>query len=144
MTGPAELTDADLADCVELFVEVFAAPPWDETWAPTDALLRLGDFLRTPRSRGVVVRDEDGALVGFALGHLERFGAEDHYLLKEMCVRPGAQRSGHGSALLAALADRMPDVTHWHLLTARDSPAAAFYVKHGFRPAGRTGVFVRP
>lgn len=140
----ADLTTGDLDDCVELFVETFAAPPWDEEWAPADARQRLADFLSTPRSRGVARRDVEGGLVGFALGHLERFGSADHFLLQEMCVRPGAQRSGHGSALLTALAERMPEVAHWHLLTARDSPAADFYVRHGFRAAGRMGVFVRP
>lgn len=140
----ADLTAADLDACVEVFVETFAAPPWDEAWTPADARRRLEDFLGTPRSRGVGVRDTDGRLVGFALGHLERFGTDDHFLLQEMAVLPRDQRSGHGSTLLAALREGMPGVTHWHLLTARDSPAAAFYARHGFRPAGRMGVFVRP
>ena len=124
MTRAIDLAEADLAECVDLFVETFAGPPWDETWAPDDALLRLGDFLRTPRSRAVGIRDGRGGLVGFALGHLERLGAEDHVLLQEMCVRPRAQRAGHGAALLSGLADRMPDVTHWHLLTAREASSS--------------------
>jgi GNAT superfamily N-acetyltransferase len=86
----------------------------------------------------------DGDLLGFALGHLERSRQEDHFLLKEMCVRPARQRRGHGTALLEALADRMPGVRQWYLLTLRDSDASEFYEKNGFAPAGRMGVFVRP
>jgi GNAT superfamily N-acetyltransferase len=86
----------------------------------------------------------DGDLLGFALGNLERSGHEDHFLLREMCVRTTRQRQGHGTALLQALGDQMPDVRHWYLLTARNSDASAFYQKNGFRPAERMAVFVRP
>jgi len=144
VSGLADLSAADLADCVALFVATFAAPPWEETWEPADAHCRLEDFHRTPRSHGVTLRDGTGLLLGFALGHRERFGPDDHFLLKEMCVRAAVQGIGHGSTLLGGLTARMPDVSHWHLLTARDSPAAGFYARHGFRPAGRIGLFVRP
>ena len=63
---------------------------------------------------------------------------------KERCVRTSLQRQGHGTRLLEALADRLRQVRHWYLLTARDSDASAFYERNGFHPAGRLGVFVRP
>jgi len=138
------LTGEELAACVSLYVETFNAPPWNESWRVQDATQRLGDFLSTPRAQGVCLTDADGRLVGFALGHLERSGGEDHFLLKEMCVRTSQQKQGHGTLLLGALADRLSGVRHWYLLTARDSHAAAFYGRNGFRPAGRMGVFVRP
>ncbi|MDR6319775.1 GNAT family N-acetyltransferase [Actinoplanes couchii] len=74
----------------------------------------------------------------------QRSEAEDHFLLKEMCVRTARQRQGHGSALLEALASRLPEVRHRYLLTARDSAASDFYQANGLRPAGRLAVFVRP
>lgn len=83
-------------------------------------------------------------MLGFAIGHLERSEADDHFLLKEMCVRTSMQRNRHGTRLLEALADQLAPVRHWYLLTARDSDASAFYESNGFRPAGRMGVFVRP
>lgn len=138
------LTRDSLPACASLYVETFNAPPWNESWRTEDATLRLGDFLGTPRAHGVRLSDSDDRLVGFALGHLERSGAEDHFLLKEMCVRTSEQRRGHGTELLEALADRLGGVRNWYLLTARNSDASAFYEKNGFRPAGRMGVFVRP
>lgn len=138
----SDLTDKDLDDCAPLYAAVFAAPPWNESWRVEDAAQRLADFLATPRAYGVRVNGVDGELLGFAIGHLERSGPDDHFLLQEMCVR--TQRRGHGTALLDALAARMPDVHQWYLLTARDSDAAAFYEKSGFRPAERLAVFVRP
>lgn len=138
------LTSESLNACVSLYVDTFNAPPWNESWTAADAAQRLGDFFATPRAYGVCSRDSSGEVVGFALGHLERSGADDHFLLKEMCVRTSAQRQGHGTRLLETLADQLGYVQHWYLLTARDSDASAFYQRNGFRPAGRMGVFVRP
>lgn len=139
-----ELSTDDLDACVALFVDVFNAPPWNESWRAEDAAQRLGDFLATPRAVGVCTAAPDGGLLGFALGHIERSGPDDHFLLKEMCVRTSQQRQGHGTELLTGLAERLGDVRHWYLLTARDSDASGFYEKNGFRPAGRMSVFVRP
>jgi aminoglycoside 6'-N-acetyltransferase I len=138
------LTTRDLAACAELYVETFSAPPWNETWRAEDAVQRLGDILATPRAHGVRISTPGDALAGFAVGHLERSGPEDHFLLQEMCVRSGRRRQGHGTALLGALRAAVPEARHWYLLTARDSAAARFYTRNGFRPAGRMGVFVRP
>jgi aminoglycoside 6'-N-acetyltransferase I len=138
------LTSGDLAACASLYVETFNAPPWNESWRAEDATQRLGDFLATPRALGISLSDSDDRMIGFVLGHLERSGTEDHFLLKEMCVRTSDQRQGHGTTLLDALSDRLRGVRHWYLLTARDSNASAFYEKNGFRPAGRMSVFVRP
>ncbi len=138
------LTSDALDACVSLYVDTFNAPPWDESWNADDAAQRLGDFLATPRAYGVCSLNSDGEVLGFALGHLERSGVDDHFLLKEMCVRASMQRKGHGTRLLEALTDHLGHVRHWYLLTARDSDASAFYAMNGFRPAGRMGVFVRP
>jgi aminoglycoside 6'-N-acetyltransferase I len=46
--------------------------------------------------------------------------------------------------ILKALADKLPGVEHWYLLTARESDASSFYERNGFRPAGRLAAFVRP
>ncbi|MEU2198835.1 GNAT family N-acetyltransferase [Isoptericola sp. NPDC019482] len=139
-----DLTTENVGECARLFVRTFSAHPWNESWTEADAAQRLGDVLGTPRSAGVCALGDDGAVLGFVLGHRERVGAEDHLLVKEMCVAPDRQREGWGSRLLAALQHRLPDVEHWYLLTMRDSPAAAFYEAHGFRPASRVGVYVRP
>ncbi|WP_182526570.1 GNAT family N-acetyltransferase [Nocardioides dongkuii] len=138
------MTPDRLDACAELYVEVFRAPPWDETWRLEDARQRLSDFLGAPRSRGLCLAGPDGVLLGFALGRRERYQDEDHFLLQEMCVRPDQQGQGHGSALLEALTADLADLRHWYLTTMRDGPAAAFYARHGFQPAARQGIFVRP
>jgi len=137
------MTEEQLDDCAALFVDVFNAPPWNESWQLADARRRLGDIFRTPGSRGVCLF-EDGQLLAFALGLVERSAGADHFRLSEMCVRTSEQRRGLGGALLDALADALPDVRSWYLQTLRDGDAATFYEKHGFRPARRMAVYVRP
>lgn len=138
----SRLTEDRLAEVVALYVDVFSRPPWEEPWSVADASLRLEPMLTAPGAVGVVA-EEDGAVVGLALGLVERQAGHDVFLLREMCVAPDRQRSGIGAALLAALDERL-DVESWYLLTARDSPAEAFYASRGFRPARRMGMWVRP
>jgi aminoglycoside 6'-N-acetyltransferase I len=138
------LTKQQLPACASLYVETFNAPPWNESWRVEDATQRLEDILATPRAHGVHLGTSADDLIGFAVGHLERSGHEDHFLLQEVCVRPGQQRQGRGTALLEALRVRLPEVRNWYLLTARDSDASKFYEKNGFRLARRMAVFVQP
>ncbi len=133
----------DLEACVALYVATFALPPWDEVWEPDDVRVRLADLLDHPRSVGVAATDPAGRVRGFALGHRERIRGGDQLVLDEMVVGAREQRTGVGSELLAGLEDRVPDVVSWRLLTLDRSPASAFYARHGFRPAGRVGVWVR-
>lgn len=140
----SNLTIGSLPACVSLYVETFNAPPWNESWLVDDADRRLSDMLATPGAQGVGLFDSTDRMLGFALGHVERARQEDHFLLQEMCVRTSAQGQGYGTQLLEALSNRLRDVRHWYLLTAHESNAAAFYLKNGFRPAGRMRVFVRP
>ena len=136
------LTEDHLDDVVALYVDVFANPPWDEAWTTDDARRRLGPMLAAHGAVGVLGL-EAGSVVGMALGAVERQAGHDVFVLREMCVRTARQRSGVGAALLDALDARL-DVASWYLLTARDSPAAAFYESRGFRGARRMGVWVRP
>jgi GNAT superfamily N-acetyltransferase len=53
-------------------------------------------------------------------------------------VRPDRQRKGIGSALLSRITCTAEEcgATHLSATTLVDTPAAAFYLKHGFQSAG--------
>jgi aminoglycoside 6'-N-acetyltransferase I len=126
----------DLDEAAALYVRVFNAPPWRDAWTEESARARLADMWATPGVVGVVSRDEN-RLVGFALGHVERWYSGPHFYLREMCVEADRQRSGHGSRMLSALDDRLEQVTALHLLTGRGTPAEEFYRRRGFAPVDR-------
>ncbi|WP_432547731.1 GNAT family N-acetyltransferase [Kineococcus sp. SYSU DK004] len=139
---PTTFAPEDLQDAAELFVRVFTGAPWNEPWRLDAARQRLADVLATPGAAGTCLR-EAGALVGFALGHVERSHSARHFLLKEMCVDAGRQRRGHGRALLTALVEGLDDVEEVYLVTASTGTARLFYESTGFRAAQHHGVMVK-
>lgn len=127
---PAE----DLDEAARLYRDVFNEEPWDDDWTVETARRRLGEIRRTPGYRGFGAY-RDGALIGVAMGYLERWYSGPHFYLKEMFVRPSRQRRGVGTTLLEALLDALDgeSVERVYLLTMRDGPARAFYESYGFR-----------
>jgi GNAT superfamily N-acetyltransferase len=139
-----ETVPADWTDCASFFMEVFNAPPWNEAWTADSALQRLADCARTPHFLGLIA--EDGAeIVGMAFGYSQRYQEEMHYFLLEFCVASGRQREGIGGALLAELHRRLQasGVNRIYTLTARDTPAQAFYDNEGFYLSPKMVVMAR-
>jgi aminoglycoside 6'-N-acetyltransferase I len=139
-----ETVPADWTDCASFFMEVFNAPPWNEAWTADSALQRLADCARTPHFLGLIA--EDGAeIVGMAFGYSQRYQGEMHYFLLELCVASGRQREGIGGALLAELNRRLQasGVNRIYTLTARETPARAFYENEGFYLSPKMVVMAR-
>lgn len=132
-----------LAAAAALFVDVFNAPPWNDRWSIDSAGQRLHDLLDTPGYAGAALLDSDGVVLGFVGGYRQRWYDGWHFYVAEMAVTRRRQRSGLGTQLLGGFLDGLVDVSGVYLLTQLDGPAAAFYVKHGFRPAGRQAVMTR-
>lgn len=138
------IESGDIVRCAELFAAAFARAPWSETWDLADAIARLDEVYRTPGAYGLVA-EEDGELLGFALGYVEHLNREQHFYLKEMAVAPERQRSGIGMALMETLCRNLQEmgVTIVYLLTLRNSPAETFYRKCGFYPSSQMIVMGR-
>lgn len=137
-------TEGHLDAATEMFVEVFAAEPWNELWPHESARRRLRDIVQSPGFVGRSVFRE-GEFIGFVLGRLELYRNEQHFYLQEMCVSTRLQRRGVGRRMLANLEEvlREAGCSQIYLLTARESPAERFYAANGFRSAYRTLVMVR-
>jgi ribosomal protein S18 acetylase RimI-like enzyme len=127
----AELADLDALTGV--FTTCFNQPPWSDGWSEDAARERLGDFLSTRHGIGAVA-ELDSKPVGFLLGQKERWVSAYHFNLVELCVLPDQQRHGIGRALLQHLIDRLrgEGCERVFLITASNSPAAAFYEAFGF------------
>jgi aminoglycoside 6'-N-acetyltransferase I len=133
------IANDDVDDLVELFVECFNRPPWNDGWSHEAARDRLSAMMAGRYFRGYVAIDDAG-LVGMLLGQKERWVVHYHFALQEMCVRPGSQRSGVGTNLLrhAIEALRAEGVEKVYLMTQPGDAAEAFYARLGFyRSRGR-------
>ena len=128
-----ESTSADLSDCARFFSTVFNAAPWNENWSMESSLERLSGCAVTPNFLGLVAEDETG-IVALAIGYWQRYQDERHFYLLEFCVANERQGEGVGTLLLEALHARLQSdgVHRIYTLTARETPAQAFYEKRGF------------
>ena len=140
------IANEDLEDCARLFVEVFAEPPYRESWSASRALAYLDRFYRFDPDHCLLALDgEDviGALFGYCYPWRDRV----NYYIQEFFVRAGRRRSGHGRRLIRHLLDTLEDTEASISLIANEAtPAAAFYEELGLRQhryfkfyAGRVG-----
>ena len=123
----------NLAQCQSVFVRVFNAPPWNESWQMESVARRLEDIFQTPGFYGLLCQIE-GETTGFALGNIEQWDETKHFHLREMCVIGAQQRRGVGAALMNALEENLSSegVQKLYLHTVRETPAQGFYEKQDF------------
>jgi aminoglycoside 6'-N-acetyltransferase I len=128
-----ECTVADLPACARFFSSVFNAPPWDEDWSEESSLQRLADCANTPNFLGLLAEDDAG-VTALAFGYWQRYQDEKHYYLLEFCVANERQGEGIGTRLMDGLHARLQSggIDRIYTLTARETPAQAFYEKAGF------------
>ncbi|MFD5418506.1 GNAT family N-acetyltransferase [Streptomyces sp. NPDC127069] len=80
----------------------------------------------------LVATDADGTIVGAVSGGVPVTSEGELYAL---CTTPGRRRQGVGSALLAAVGERMRAhgaVSQRITLPAESAPALSFFTRHGF------------
>lgn len=137
-------TEDHLDAAAEIFVEAFAAEPWNELWSHESARRRLSDIVQSPGFVGWSAFCK-GEFIGFVLGRLEPSREEKHFYLQEMCVSTRFQRRGVGRCMLAHFEEALKEAgcSQIYLLTARESAAERFYAANGFRSAYRAVVMVR-
>jgi aminoglycoside 6'-N-acetyltransferase I len=123
----------DLEECAQLYVRVFAEPPWQEEWSPADARRHLEQTLKTPGFVGLVAHEGD-RIVGVVTG-VSRCGATgDYFLFDDMFIDHNRRGQGIGRQLMDALKRRLAadGVIALTLFTQATSRAAAFYRGYGF------------
>ena len=119
--------------CAGVFIVAFSHPPWNEIWELSSASERLNTCYEMPTFYGLVAI-ENGAVLGFAMGFIERWYEGYHYCLKELCVDTSRQRGGVGRSLVNALQETLPSkgVEMIYFSTVGNSSAEAFYTQCGF------------
>ncbi|HEX6819429.1 MAG TPA: GNAT family N-acetyltransferase [Ktedonobacterales bacterium] len=123
----------DLDACAELYVRVFAEPPWNEEWQPAEAREHLRHTVKTPGFVGMVAVDGD-RVVGMVTGSCRSHAAGHFAMLDDMFVDVPLRGQGIGQRLMDELKGHLKatDCIAVGLLTQRTSRAAAFYRRYGF------------
>jgi len=128
----------DLLDCVDVFIKVYNAEPFEDGWTEEMAGRRLADLWNTPGCLGFVAEEEHRVL-GFAIGHAEHWFTGKRFCIDEICVRPEHQRARVGTAVLEGLVEELVKmvVETVYVLAGRGTAADEFFRIKGFYPNDR-------
>lgn len=124
----------DLDECSELFKKVFSSYPWYDDWRSlVQARNYLGELIKNPAFEGFVAC-EGSDLVAVCLGHNRSWWNGQEFFVDEFFVENKMQGNGIGTKLLAEVSDYLykENYTRLTLLTNKEMPAEAFYLKNGF------------
>ena len=123
----------DLEDCARLFVQVFAEPPYRESWSVRPALDYLDRFWGFDPDHCLLALDGE-EVIGAMFGYCYPWQDRVNYYIQEFFVRAGRRRSGHGRRLVRHLLDTLGEANVSISLIANEAtPAAAFYEDLGLR-----------
>ena len=132
------LTIQDKDSVTALFKDVFTQDPWNDDWSDPEQLSAYIDDLIGQSNSLTIGYYRNEELIGLSMGRIKHWYQGTEYCIDEFCVAGRFQNKGIGSRFLreieAYLADR--GIRHIFLLTDRDVPAHAFYLKNGFRECG--------
>ena len=118
----SEIKDMELfyiAEYAELFVSVFNAEPWNDSWTKETAQIRI-------ENKGII------------WGQKEQYYDGTHFQIQEFCVKTSEQNKGYGNAMLKALEKALSEigVKNIYLITSKGAKTEGYYSKRGFVSSG--------
>lgn len=126
-------TSDDLAACVDLYIRVYAQPPWHEDWPHAAALAHFEQSSGTPGFYGWVAV-EAGELIGVLTGYMKPALSGSIFFMEDLFVAVAHQRQGQATKLMVAV-KKWVERQHGlgiALLTMRHAPALAYYRQQDF------------
>lgn len=129
------LSIQDKEPVTALFRDVFTEDPWNDDWSDPEQLgAYIDDLIGQSNSLALGYLDGD-RLVGLSMGRIKHWYEGTEYCIDEFCVAKSYQHQGIGGSFLREIEAYLAEkgIRHIFLLTDRDVPAHAFYLKNGFR-----------
>ena len=131
-----KITDMELshiAEYAELFVSVFNAEPWNDSWTKETAQIRIENMMKTDTFIGKALYAGND-LKGLIWGQKKQHYNGTHFHIEEFCVKTPEQNKGFGSKLLKALEEALSEigVSNIYLITSKGDKTEGYYSKRGF------------
>ncbi len=134
---------ANLDECTDLFLKVYAREPWNDRWESFEqARQYLLEFINNSVFTGFVVLD-NAKIIGVCLGHLRSWWQGKEYYINEFFIDSEMQGKGIGTGLMEYLKKRLVEqgVQMIVLMTHQGFPAELFYKKNQFHES-KSNIFM--
>jgi aminoglycoside 6'-N-acetyltransferase I len=124
---------SDTKECVDLFIRVFNANPWNDRWNMDSATEYLWEFIISPSFIGFIAVIIE-KIVGVCFGHKRSYWQGKEFEIDEMYVDAEMQGKGIGTRLFEFMTENLKEqgIRNYVLMTGKDLPAESFYRKNGF------------
>ena len=130
----SKMSEKHMDKCVDLFIDVFSRPPWNDTFDSREQVVR---FFRSHMQNnyfvGFVLDDQED-IMAMSLGFKKPWINGMEYYIDQFCVRTQMQGRGAGSYFLRLMEEeiRTSGMNAILLNTEHGVPAEKFYLKNGF------------
>ncbi|MGV3026977.1 N-acetyltransferase family protein [Clostridium thermobutyricum] len=129
-----EIHIEDIKELVEIYIEAFNAPPWNDKWTIETASKRLSQMIKSEGFYGIIA-EESNIIYGLILGHEEQFYDGVLFNIKEFCVRSKLKGQGLGSKIFNEFEKRLYNkgINEIILFTCKSNETLEFYKKRGLK-----------
>lgn len=137
-----EINLGNIEEMIELYMDAFNNPPWNDKWTYDTTYKRLKDIINTPGYIGMSYYS-DGVVQGMIMGRCEQYYNGISFQILEFCIRSSMQGRGYGRKLLEKFTNKLKEenITNVYLLTLHGESTEGFYNKNGFE-SSRDMVFM--
>ncbi len=131
-----EMKVEDIGSVLPLYIEYYNTRE-ESCWTETTAGKRIRQVLTMQDSYSLILKDDAGAVSGFAMGYFKQYDDIVGYTLEEIIIAAGEQNKGLGSQLLMELEARVKaaGAACMELQAVKDEMHERFYGKAGFKDA---------
>jgi len=126
-------------DSVDLFIDVFSRPPWNDVYESKNAVIDFFNaFIRLPNFKGYQLMDDNNKVIGVSIGFIKPWMKNGElryeYFLDQLCIDCNQQGRGLGKYFMQEIENklRIENINDIILNTESSSPAYHFYIKIGF------------
>lgn len=122
------VTENDIENCAQIFVQTYNQAPWNYQWDLKDAVNYLAEYHSSPQFKGFILYDNE-VVAGAVFAHTKTWWTGAQLYIDELFIAPNAQKKGYGKTLMSyaeqyAQENGLGAIT---LMTHKFMPSMKFY-----------------
>ncbi len=127
-----KISQSDIRELANIMVEVYNAPPWNDSWTEKTASDSLVTLLAYPDFCGNIIADGD-KIIGAIIGNIRKYARETTYYINEFFILDKYRRRGVATSLYTYTIEELKKcgVNGAFFTTLKNTPAYSFYTKQG-------------